>query len=61
MLCRKTTVVSDGFFDWNMIYQVLQLYILTRHVLNVRDQSWWCTCLDAKLTFIPGIFLKDYP
>ena len=34
-------------FDWDLIHQVLFLYILPRHYMNLRDQPWkmlilWC-------------------
>ena len=48
-------------FDWDLTRQVLFLYILPSHHMNLRDQPWRCTYFDAELTFVAANFLQKYP
>ena len=48
-------------FDWNLTYQVLFVYILLSHHLNLRDQPWRYTDFGPELIFVAGSFLQMYP
>ena len=49
------------YFDRNLTYQVLYLYILPKLVLNLSDQPWRCTYFGAELAFVAGMFLLKDP
>ena len=54
-------------FDWDLTHQVLFLYILPSHHMNLRDQLWkmlilWCTTDICCCTFSAKVALMlDYP
>ena len=45
-------------FDWNLTHQVLFLYILPSHHMNLRDQPWKMLILWCR-TFIATNFLQN--
>ena len=45
-------------FDWDLTNQVLFLYILPTHHMNLRDQAWILTYFGAGLIFIAANFLQ---
>ena len=49
------------YSDGNLTHQVLNLYILPRHDLNLRDKPWRCKYFGVELEFVAGTFLLKYP
>ena len=46
------------YFDRNLTHRVL--YILLRHILNLKRHSWRCKYVGAELAFAAGVFLLKY-